>query len=154
MDFSDAIHALNGLAFRRVGHSLDLAWLWFGAESPWTSELGIEGVRPEYALHVQCAFRVDVDDRIILGSRDLTLDAQGLRAESLFDVQARALNESAVTGVFNVIEARMTPGCGIKINLSRGITIEVFPDSSSGMEWWRLIKFSEPQHHFVFPPEL
>ena len=114
----------------------------------------------EYALHVQCAWRVTTQDRVIVGNRDLYYPAdyrQGEEVSPSFDYEKdynrrdkllTSLFENG-TREFVVREVQVGTAGSIHILLSEGVALELFPNDSLSDEHWRLFQPGKEDRHFV-----
>ena len=111
-----------------------------------------------FVLHVQCAWRVELGDRIHVGQADLSEPATGIewtenwtwddgtlqdeRLRELLDLEGARSRRT-----FVVEEVRGLPHAGAWIRLSDGCAITLFADGA-GEECWRLLG-REMADHFV-----
>jgi len=108
-------------------------------------------------VHLQCPFRVQRSDAVIVGSRDMDFPLKGSRSEAfenfstVFDDRARRV--TALMGHRKpVVEDVIMGGLGdLVITWSPDYSLNAFVDSSGRVESWRaLVKGGE---HHVFPVE-
>jgi hypothetical protein len=162
LDISRANRELNrcvGLPWTGIGRSLDLVWLCFGGDVSWRDDRGRLTEKPEYALHIQGAFRISEGDRLVLGSSDLYELAEGepedyeniLEAVTLFDRNAAELNAS--NALSTVTGTSVTSLGDVRIDFESGLSLEVLNASSGRQETWRLLSFVDPDIGFVFPED-
>jgi hypothetical protein len=134
----------------------------FGKTRPHPSGKGTVG---DFALHVQCPWRLVTNDRILTGSADycepavegeeVNLDdhrsgnLQRKRLREVFgayDAKTRSLiNETNVLIVTSVHSDRFG---GLDLELSGGFRLQVFPNGSHG-EDWRFFSPGNDEDHFV-----
>lgn len=118
------------------------------------------GKRGEYALHIQCTWRIVGPQGIIVGSGDLYYPAGDPRvvdenfdwaeAESTQRDQRVAGLLAGWSGSQPVVESVESDDVGsIRIALTQGFIIEVFPDSSLETEMWRLLTRGSLDHFVV-----
>jgi hypothetical protein len=112
----------------------------------------------DLALHIQCAFRVLHEGKILLGSRDMTYVRGGAEADAInsfataFDDRA-ALLSRVLGGACPKIESVLQGPAGtLALKATGGFTVEVFPDRSATEESWRA--FVRGGQHYGFPPGL
>jgi len=168
-----ALRQLIGLKLSRMALAADMRTIQFGITRP-----GSRGVVGEYALHVQCPWRIEreCDGQIITGSGDLCepCDENDQRNESFnlergnslqeqilrgllqgYDERTRQIVNSANLLVVNAVEADSFGG--FRLELSGGFQFIAFPNASRG-EAWRLFRPTADgerlaERHFVVPPE-
>lgn len=116
----------------------------------------------EYALHIQCSWRIVKGNKIVVASRDFYSPRTGLDDENEYfewDVQGNnrfderieffieGINEHTIVERVGSDEVG-----GLKIFLSQGYLVEGFPDTSEDdeySEFWRLFNRKEDSPHFV-----
>jgi hypothetical protein len=127
-----ALAPLIGLPLWSSGSAADLHWFQFGARCEVTAQFGPrKGTRRtvgEYALHVQCEWR-------LLGTTGNVLATRG-HSDSWDD-------SSYVVEAIHADERG-----GLRIRLSDGFMLEVIPDDAHG-EQWRLLRPAMATPHFV-----
>jgi hypothetical protein len=144
-----------------MGRAADLEWFGFGQprEVP-TRTGGMKTVR-DRALHVQCAWRLVGPDGIVTGLGDLHVPAgdPDVRPEgwSPFDSGGQArLDErtlrlrsewAAAPPVVEVVSVDAFGG--LRLQLTHGYGLEVWPDDSLPDEYWRLFQPARGAPHFV-----
>ncbi|WP_182007553.1 hypothetical protein [Priestia aryabhattai] len=155
------IGKLIGLNLRYAGRASNLFWLGFG-EMISVTRRGKTEELAEYALDIQCSWRIIKDDKILVGSRDFYSPRSGWNEENdnfdwdvqgnnRFDERIESFIENAKE---HVTVERVEPDevGGIKIFLSQGYLLEVFPDTSEDdeySEFWRFFNRRENSPHFV-----
>ena len=155
------LRAIAGMPMWSIGRAADLEWFHFGAQRVVTTHKGGIKTVGDYALHVQCAWRIIGPNGIVVASRDRYYPARGHLDEDLsqFDWDKPGVNRcdeqvSIFLGkhtetplVVEAVEADSVGG--FQITLSRGYALQIFPDHSSDGEYWRLFQPSMEQEHFV-----
>ena len=161
----NAFDVLIGLRLSIVRRAADMLVLHFGVIRPHPSG---EGTVADYALHVQCPWRLDGPQGTVTGSGDLWVYAgPGERPpdwsyEDGFSLQDRkfatvfARDEKTRSWVnasdrFVVIAAKQTNRGDVTLELANGYAILLFP-ASGQHEAWRLFA-SGSDRHLVFPTE-
>ena len=152
---------LVGLNLRYAGRASNLFWLGFG-EKILVTRRGKREEVAEYALHIQCSWRIAKGNKIVVGSRDFYSPRTGLENENghfEWDVQGNNRFDERIESIIedideNTIVERVDSDevGGLKIFLSQGYLLEVFPDTSEDdeyREFWRLFKRKEDSPHFV-----
>lgn len=165
-----SLQKLIGLKLSRTALAADMRTLQFGN----TEARKSGGVVGEYALHVQCPWRLESDAGIITGSDDLYVPSeQSDQPEESFDwkrggsLQEIALRELLkgydegtrqivnLTNLLLVENIHSDSGGGFYLALSGGYRFLVFPNGTR-REAWRLFRPSRDGHtsneeHFVVP---
>ncbi|MEU0661520.1 hypothetical protein [Streptomyces lavendulocolor] len=138
---------LTGAVLRSVGRAVDMGVVEL------TGEQG-----EDLALHIQCAFRVLREDKVLLGSRDMTYVRNGAEADAFdnfttaYDDRAALLSRvlgGARPKIENVLQS---PTGALTLEATGGFRVEVFPDRSAREESWRA--FRRDGEHYGFPPGL
>ncbi|TPF18364.1 hypothetical protein [Priestia megaterium] len=155
------VKKLMGLNLRCAGRASNLFWLGFGEKILVTRRGKTEEVA-EYALHIQCSWRIAKGNKIVVASRDFYSPRTGLEDENEdfeWDVQGNnqfdERIESFIEGIneHTIVERVDSDEVGgLKIFLSQGYLVEVFPDTSEDdeySEFWRLFNRKEASPHFV-----
>lgn len=106
----------------------------------------------EFALHVQCPFRLIRGGVIVLGSVDMhtyaTPDAEGDR-QSIYDLKAALIDRGVQQSPAFVVAAFVNEPGDLRVEMTDDLALEVFPADSVGRESWRLLRrFGE---HVVLP---
>jgi hypothetical protein len=149
----DQLQPLIGLALSASYRAADMRILHFGQ----MRKAG-KGAVGEYALHVQCPWRIETSDRIITGRSDLFKPAE--KTED-FDWKTwdwdgnETLQDRLVSDLLAntqlAVEGLVTDSHGgVTLNLSGGYALVLFPAGSQS-EDWRIIKnkMDGPSEHFV-----
>lgn len=155
------IGKLIGLNLQYAGRASNLFWLGFG-ELISVTRRGKTEELAEYALDIQCSWRIIKDNKILVGSRDFYSPRTGWNEENDdfdWDVQGNnRFDERIESFIENTKEhvdvERVEPDevGGLKIFLSQGYLLEVFPDTSEDdeySEFWRFFNRRENSPHFV-----
>ncbi|MHA7098568.1 hypothetical protein [Priestia aryabhattai] len=155
------IGKLIGLNLRYAGRASNLFWLGFG-EMISVTRRGKTEELAEYALDIQCSWRITKDNKILVGSRDFYSPRTGWNEENDdfdWDVQGNNRFDERIDSFIenakeHVTVERVEPDeiGGLKIFLSQGYLLEVFPDTSEDdeySEFWRFFNRRENSPHFV-----
>jgi hypothetical protein len=156
-----ATRPLVGKTLWGCGRAADMATFAFGERRAVPDRR--RGLREvgEYALHVQCAWRITREDQVVVGSRDLYYPAdygdenQDLpedfdwdqdpnRRDKLLGSLFENGTKSFVVGTIHVGAA-----ASLHIQLSDGLCLELFPDDSLNRERWRLFRPGTNEPHLV-----
>jgi hypothetical protein len=159
------LQPLIGLKLSRVARAADMRTIQFGDTT--VREHG--GVVGQYALHVQCPWRLEDDTRLITGSDDLRVPCEkNEQLDESFDwetdesFQEKVLRELLKgydentkqivnsTNSLTVEAVQADPSGGFCLRLSGGYRFLVFPDGTR-REAWRLFRPSRDEEHFVVP---
>ena len=157
-----ALEVLNGKALWSSGRAADLAWFQFGQRRTVTSHNGTKEVG-EYALHLQCAWRITHKDVVVVGDRDLYYPAEetdkvpeGFNWEELGsnrrDKKIAALFQNE-TRQFLVRLIEVGEAGSFRLLLDDDYALEVFPDDSRSDEHWRIFEPCIEAPHFVVTGE-
>jgi hypothetical protein len=148
------ISIIAGSTFAEIGRVGATAILGFGRSVSWPlKSRATEVSGSEYALHVQCPFRIVQGHRIILGSEDMKrIRRTGETEEVAYDRGAEAVEEILRSRPVTVHSVSVFPVGDLHLELDSSIRIEVFPASPSKEEAWRfLVRFG---NHYIFPDGL
>jgi len=155
------LNKLIGLKFQYGGRASNLFWLGFG-EMITVKRLRETNELAEYALHIQCSWRITKSNKILVASRDLyspnsewdeenedfDWDVQG---NNRFDERIKSLMED-VKETLDVRKIESDEVGGLKVFFTENYVLEIFPDISDEdeySEFWRFINFRDKSPHFV-----
>jgi len=157
-----AASVLIGMPLWDAGRASDLAWFAFGARRMVRDFYGNRREVGEFALHVQCAWRMVQGETTIVGSRDLYypagwgMDSPDVPADFKWDVQgANRLDERLKQFFENdrkaLIVDRVEAGLAgaLQIFFQDETVLEIFPNDSFEGEHWRLFRAYRNDPHFV-----
>ncbi len=131
----------------------------FGAQRPVRTRRGEPALIGEFALHVQCAWRLAGPGGIITGRQDLYYPPgdSGLSPEDFDWDENESRRDGRLRGFFQ--EHASEPPVlmkvqgdflgGARLLLSGGLTLELFPANSLPGEHWRLFRSGTDGPHFV-----
>lgn len=152
-EVQQALSVLVGKPLWSCGNSAALEWFEFGERRTVTRFRGGTKEVGEYALHVQCAWRITQHDEVVIASGDVhDASEQGggdsapivtranERVQQLFQRETRQLA---------VEQVKAGDAGAFSIMLADGYVLEVMPDDSSDSEHWRLFKPYVEGPHFV-----
>ena len=140
----------------------DMATFQFGSRTEITDYFGRPGSVGEYALHVQCDWRLVREDGIVVSRKDLCYpsDYNGEEIPSEFDWDKDPNRRDRLLAVlfegdreFAVQSVDAGVFGSFRINFDGGLMLEVFPDDSVANEHWRLLSPTTEKPHFVFSNE-
>ena len=156
-----ALDSLIGMPLWSSGRAADLEWFHFGQRRTVTARGRTKEVG-EYALHVQCAWRIRHGDRVILGSRDLYNPPHENDDPDNFDRDVQGANRrdrgiaelfQNETRQFTVRDVEVDEAGTFTVNFDDNYALDVFPGDSLSAEHWRLFKPSAEEPHFVVTGE-
>jgi len=154
-----ALGVLVGLPLWAIGRAADLVWFEFGSQRTVKGRNGVEKTVGDYALHVQCPWRIIVRDRIVIGRGDIfcTPQESDEPTPSDFDWQkGNRFDRIAPYFLQNESRSLMVQAVGageaglITISLEGHHKLEVFPHDSEMGEHWRFFKPNMEESHWVF----
>ena len=157
-EIQKAISVLVGQPLWALGRAVDLAWFEFGQHrtvTGWKNETKEVG---DYALHVQCAWRITLGDKVLVGRGDIFRPPEesdepipadfDWEKANRFDKIVKEFfeNESRQSTVLSVAAG---DAGSFTITLQDGYTIQAFPQDSESGEHWRLFSPCTTKPHFV-----
>jgi len=114
----------------------------------------------DYALHVECTWRIRRGDRIVVGRQDLYYPAEFDETKpipenfdwehdpNLHDKLLGSLFENG-TREFMVTGVEVGAAGGFNIEIGENLFLEIFPSNSMSDEHWRLFEPRRDKPHFV-----
>lgn len=167
-----ALQPLVGLKLARMALAADMRTIAFGT----TRARPGGGVIGEFALHIQCPWRIENREGLITGSDDLHVAYEassglghefdyekGVSAQEQilrellkgYDEKTRQIVNS--TGQLAVEHIEADVSGGFSLSLSEGYRLSVFPDGSRREAWRFFVPSDDPREHhgrhFVIPHE-
>ncbi len=159
----NAFDVLIGLRLSIIRRAADMLVLHFGAIRPHPSG---EGTVADYALHIQCAWRIDAPNGTLTGRDDLWeytgpgerpanrsyddgLNLQDLKFRTVFTRGESTRSWVNASDGFGVAASKQTNRGDVTLALVNGYSILLFPAGCSG-EAWRLFAPGSGRH-VVFP---
>ncbi len=136
----------------------DLAWFEFGQRRRVSGFKGNVKEVGEYALHVVCAWRITLGDRVIVGRGDIFRPTEEIDEPTPpdFDWEKGNRFDRIVNELFQNESRQFMPlsvaagdAGSFSIDLQDGYRVEVFPQDSETGEHWRLFSPSANARHFV-----
>ncbi|HUO60585.1 MAG TPA: hypothetical protein VMU24_07935 [Candidatus Acidoferrales bacterium] len=150
----DALNALVGKPLWSSGRSAGLQWFSFGERQSVTGVRGNVKEVGEYALHIQCAWRIIRHDEVIVASGDVYAEPRKKPSRelhlkfTLLDERVQELFQGEARR-FAVEKVEAADAGAFCISFSDGYALNVMPDDSSDDEHWRLFKPYTEGPHFV-----
>jgi hypothetical protein len=143
------------------GRAADLEWFAFGQHRTVKGFRGDAKEVGEYALHVQCAWRIRRGDQVVVGSRDLYVPADennnnNKPEEFDWDLPGASRRDKRIAELFQnetrqflVKQVQVGEAGSFSIVLDSEYVLDVFPDDSLSDEHWRIFKPSSEATQFV-----
>ena len=155
-----AIAPLQGKVLWTCTRAADLAAFQFGERRETTDLRGNKINVGEYALHVQCAWRIARADQVVVGNADMYYPPD-LTAEEIppgFEWDKGPNRQDKLLSLlfedgkrqFRVRTVNVGSGGRLLITMDEGLSLDVVPNSSLSGEYWRLFKPRSDDPHFVF----
>ncbi|TDL82901.1 hypothetical protein [Peribacillus frigoritolerans] len=149
---------IKGLKLQYAGRSSNLFWLVFG-EIVQIIRIGKTEETAEYALHIQCSWRIILENKIVVAFRDFYSPKSEwdiLNGNFDWDIQGNNRFDERIKSLLNhelFIERIIADDIGgFAPILSNGYKLSAFPDSSEDdgvSEHWRFFNRHENSPHFV-----
>ena len=159
----DALAPLRGLPLWDAGRAATMLWLTLGERVSAPTERDPDRITGEFALHVQCPWRISSRSGIVTGSADMYVPAGPDIPEWEFDAnrpgnavadrELRRWIDSYAHRPLAVVGVDVDRCGGFSLKLSEGFAFEVFPDRVAVDprydEYWRLFQPALEARHFV-----
>lgn len=158
-----ATQVLCGLALWTCRRTANLVSFHFGSKERTNTFRGESVVVGQYALHVQCAWRIASAEKIVVGSGDLYHPSDSIgpenpdnfdwtrgpsRCDQLLGLLFKGENRQFMVRVVDVGDAG-----SLRIMMDKDLSLDVFPNESLVDEYWRLLRPSSEEAHFVLGSE-
>lgn len=153
-----ATSALVGLPMFRCTRAADLASFEFGEPRVIRDHKQRMQKVGDYALHVQCAWRITHQSRILVGKDDLYYPAEGIDSNRDFqwdspgaNRQDKLLKELFAQRHQALLVQRLEVGDAASLSLIFGseLRLDIFPDGTAREEHWRLFRPYTDEAHFI-----
>ena len=143
------LNDLLGLPWWGLGRARDSQWFHFGERRTSSSPTSSPREVGDYAVQVRAPWRVCVDGKIVLGSRDVTFprgtsrldevpaDFDWKRHPTRLDEVAEALQQQLLPR--NVGRVHRESTGSVSITFEGDLSLEIFPDGATESESWRLL---------------
>lgn len=159
----DALSPLRGLPLWDAGRAATMLWLQLGERVSAPTSRDPERITGDYALHIQCPWRISGRDGIVTGAADMFAPADPNLPEwefdadrpgtSIADRELRRWIDSYAHRPLAVVGIEVDRCGGFVLKLSEGFAFEVFPDAvgtdPEHGEHWRLLQPGRETRHFV-----
>jgi len=139
---------LIGLQMTEHHRAADLEMLHFG-----------RGNRSEYALHVQCPWRLQRSGSLVVGYRDMRDPPAGVSFDGWDPDEAKVTGRDELLGAFFaereaqprvIVEVEASDVGDVRITFDDGSVLVIFPDSTAiDDEYWRLLRLGNDGEHYV-----
>ncbi|MBA3946131.1 MAG: hypothetical protein H0X37_16400 [Herpetosiphonaceae bacterium] len=155
------LKVLIGLPLWNAGRAATIEWFQFGNPRTVPATKGNTKEVGDYALHIQCAWRLVNNEGVIAGSSDryfpsgddpyddkpdFDWDEQGANR---CDERVRAFFDSRTLKPLIVESIQVGLAGAFQLSLGDQVALEVFPDHSLRYEYWRLLRPATEEEHFV-----
>lgn len=155
---NQALAPLLGLPFRRIGRATNLLWLHFGEMHEVSDRRAGTKVVGDWALHIQCPWRISRQGRILIAYHDYYWGPDGKPVEdwdvvgkTRFDLAASKLCAEFTATPPAVVSVQPDDVGGFCVHFSGDYRLDVFPaDSDQSSEHWRIFQPGVDRRHFVF----
>lgn len=138
------LSVLDGLDVSAVHHAANMLTVQFGPLKVVTNLRGAAKYVGEWALHVQCNWRIERAGVIVATQDDLSgADEKAHRAAERLDELLAKQGPTAVTGL------SASELGGVCISLPRNLRLVIQPDGAVGEEDWRFFEPDSDAKHFV-----
>ncbi len=152
------LSVLIGLPVVEAGRAVDLEWFSFGKLLEVIDTKGKKKLVSEYAIHIQCAWRITGPNGIIVASHDKYCPKDGWvgndedfdwdkHGENRCDQRIDKFFKKNKTLVVKSVEA--DDYGSFRLIFKGGFSLEVFPDNSDAEEYWRLFQPYKKLPHFA-----
>jgi hypothetical protein len=153
-----ALTPLVGLPFRCIGRATNLLWLHFGELHEVSERRGGTKIVGDWAVHIQCPWRICRHGRILTGYNDYYYAPDGEPVEdwdvvgkTRFDLAASTLCDEFAKIPPVVTSVQVDDVGGFFVHFGGDYRLDVFPDESDETsEHWRIFQPSVGSKHFVF----
>jgi len=153
-----ALAPLEGLPLRSLGRAANLLWLHFGTLREVPTRSGGTKTVGDWALHIQCPWRLARQGEIVVASSDFyynfagdPLDDWDKSGKSRFDHAAAALSAEFEVNGPAVLSVTPDSFGGFTLWFAYYYHLDVFPNSSyPSTEHWRIFQPGKLESHFVF----
>ena len=161
------LSVLLGLPLWAMGRAADLEWFHFGGQREVVNRRGEKKAVGDWALHVQCPWRIVHMGKILVASADLYYPAGIHRFDDLeladeggwawdrngprrLDERTAALQQLLDTDPPTVEGVQADAVGSLRISFSGGYMLELFPNGTlDDQEHWRFFEPYRDKRHFV-----
>lgn len=157
--YLNLINIVKGEKIRYIGRAASLCWIGFGKDVQVDLKNEKKRTLAEFALHIQCSFRVCKNRKIKFTNLDMYEPSEELEnydnfnwdvpGNNLFDINAQKLTKIFEENFVTVEHVILTPQNDLTIKLSGGWEIEIFNNGCYEGEIWRFFKPGSEDAHIV-----
>ena len=153
-----ALQVLIGMPLSAIGRACTLEWFIFGTPREITDHSQQTKIVEEYALHIQCSWRITDSKSVVVGSQDRYIpsgDPDQEVDDFEWDVKGANRCDERVAQLLNneksliVTEIEVGSVGSFRLTLNDEYVLEVFPNNSLDDEYWRLFESDAESEHFV-----
>ncbi len=159
-EIEKAVAVLRGKPLWGCLRAADMATFSFGDRKQSVDWKGRPRIVGDWALHVQCAWRIRQNDRVVVGNVDLYYPAEyepGATVPEDFDWDTQPNRRDKLLDTFFdngnrslVVQEIEVDGAGaLRIALSDDHFLEILPNDSIGDECWRFFEAGKNKPHLV-----
>ena len=165
LDLTERLQRLVGQRLWKANRSLNLQVFHFGDRLEVTDRKGRSRETSSQALHLQGAWRILKDGKVLVGARD-RMTPRGNPAvvpdgftwneprSTLCDEKLELLFEERASHPLCVTQVTCGAWGAFCVELTDGYALEVFPDNSTGEQWRHIDRrAADTSQHFVFPED-
>jgi hypothetical protein len=153
----NALAPLKGMRLRFLGRATNMLWIEFGNLCEVRAFKGGLKTVGQWAIHIQCPWRITKARRIVVAYHDYYYDPKGdalndwdARGKNRFDHIAKTLNSRFKSLPIGILSTSVDDFGGFVMKLAHGYQLEVFPDGSlPDAELWRIFQPNMDKKHFV-----
>lgn len=160
IEIENELNILLGLPLEDAGRSGNLVWFSFGKPLVIKNRNGTEKKAAEYALNVQCSWRITKENKILVASSDIYMPSKqwnGVEEEFEWDIQGMNRFDEHIEKLIKNIQSQVFVESiqadnigGLKIFFTEHFLLELFPDESTeDVEFWRIFIPGNISSHFV-----
>lgn len=157
------LSVLVGLPLIRAGRAVDLEWFEFGEPHKRTRRDGVIIDVGEYALHLQCAWRIRTTHEIVVASHDVYYppgDSRDSPDDFDWDIPNGNRRDHCMNSFLRehtshplIVTAVEADEVGsVKVSFTDNFVLDVFPNYSftdADWELWRFFQIDTDASHFV-----
>lgn len=150
-----SFNELIGLPLSCISRCVNMVCIFFGQDIIKEFPNGKIKVFSEYAIHIQCGFRMMLDEKILLASMDIYEPVYEVSENFDWDVKGNNMFDKKTESVLKIVknskvkEVRLNPIGDLTLVLDNNIIIEVIVISSLNEENWRFLSSSTSKPHLV-----
>ncbi len=149
LEIENKLKILRGLPLTNAGRAGGMAWLHFGKLSAVKSLNGSEKIIGEYALHIQCSWKLI---RVSAGMFTPSCDSTEIVANSYNLSRDAERIIDTIKGEISVLSVEADSKGNLKIIFTENYLLELLADGmddSNEIEYWRFFIPNNPSPHFV-----